>query len=148
MGARRVQAIQASLANLLGRRASPVPETASLPSVKALLEVDRSYREKAAAGELPTIAPRRFNPQSEAWLPVMHSTLGHWHFTALYSNTARAHQLHRTHDWVLIYYYDDEHHEYQNTVVTETHGQYKGLRVVRGREAECGEFYTSREGRT
>jgi hypothetical protein len=28
-----------------------------------------------------------------AWLPVLHSVRGTWHFTALYSNTARAHQL-------------------------------------------------------
>ena len=32
--------------------------------------VDREYREKAVAGTLPTIAPRRFNPAREAWLPM------------------------------------------------------------------------------
>jgi hypothetical protein len=49
----------------------------------------------------------------------------------------RAHDLGRTHDWVVIYFYDDDHRESQCTVVTETHGPMTGKRVVRGREAEC-----------
>jgi hypothetical protein len=44
---------------------------AGLPPVEELLDVDREYREKAAAGTLRTIAPRRFNPRREAWLPVL-----------------------------------------------------------------------------
>lgn len=64
-----------------------------------------------------------------------------WHFTALFSNTARAHELNRTRDWVVIYFYDDDHDEGQHTVVTETSGRLKGRRVVRGREAECRDFY-------
>jgi hypothetical protein len=67
----------------------------------------------------------------------MHAKRGAWHFTALFSNTARAHELGRTRDWVVIYYYDQEHVEAQCTVVTETSGPLAGLRVVRGREAEC-----------
>jgi len=55
----------------------------------------------------------------------------------LFSNTARAHELGRTDDWVVVYYYDADHHEGQNTIVTETQGPMKGNRVVRGREAEC-----------
>jgi len=51
-----------------------------------------AYR-KAADGSLRTIAPKRFNPSGEAWLPVPHAQRGEWHFTALYSNTARAHPL-------------------------------------------------------
>ena len=54
----------------------------------------------------------------------------------LFSNTARAHELGRTRDWVVIYFYDGDHHEGQCTVVTETHGPLAGKRVVRGREAE------------
>ena len=38
--------------------------------------------------------------------------------------------------WVVIYFYDGDHHEGQCTVVTETHGPLAGKRVVRGREAE------------
>jgi putative hydrolase len=94
-------------------------------------------RDKAAADRLPKIAPKRFNPRGEAWLPVLHANRGGWHFTALYSNTPRAHELHKTHDWVVIYFYDDQHAERQHTVVTETRGSLEGLRVVRGREADC-----------
>jgi hypothetical protein len=71
----------------------------------------------------------------------MHAQRGEWHFTALFSNTARAHQLGRTRDWVVIYYYDHDHLESQCTVVTETAGPLKGLRVIRGRELECARHY-------
>jgi putative hydrolase len=106
-----------------------------------LLDVDAEYRRKSARGDLALITPRRFNPEGEAWLPVLHSERGGWHFTALYSNTARAHELGRTRDWVVVYYYDHDHHEYQCTVVTEFRGPLRGKRVVRGREQECREFY-------
>ena len=87
------------------------------------------------------ISPKRLNPEGKAWLPVMHVTKQGWHFTALFSNTALAHQLNRTQDWVVIYFYDDQHHESQHTVVTETHGALTGQRVVPGRETECREYY-------
>ncbi|MEN8800544.1 MAG: helix-hairpin-helix domain-containing protein [Thiogranum sp.] len=144
--ANKVAMVQAWLAQVLGRRRpgprehGPVAE----PPVSLLLQVDRRYREKAEAGELPTIAPERFNPESEAWLPIMHMTRGEWHFTALYSNTARAHQLQRTRDWVVIYFYDDQHHESQHTVVTESRGSLTGQRVVRGRESECLDHYAQK----
>lgn len=111
------------------------------PSVAVLLEVDREYREKAAAGELPKIAPRRFNPEHKAWLPVLHTRFGPWHFTALFSNTERAHDLHRVYDWVVIYYSDPDDVEGQATVVTERRGALTGERVVRGREPECARYY-------
>ena len=137
--AKKVALVQAWLAQVLGRRrrgGSP-REPIAEPPVCLLLQIDRLYRDKAEAGELPTIAPKRFNPSGEAWLPVMHVTNRGWHFTALYSNTARAHQLQRTRDWVVIYFYDDQHHESQHTVVTEVRGSLIGQRVVRGRESEC-----------
>jgi putative hydrolase len=59
----------------------------------------------------------------------------------MYSNTARAHQLQRTRDWVVVYCYDDHHQEDQYTVVTETRGPLAGQRMVRGREIECREYY-------
>jgi hypothetical protein len=46
-----------------------------------LLDVDREYREKAAAGQLRSIAPRRFNPSGEAWLPVLHTQRRERHYT-------------------------------------------------------------------
>jgi hypothetical protein len=102
IGPRRAAMIRNALAGMLGRAigrpAPPVEE----PDIEILLDVDRQYRAKAAAGHLPTIAPRRFNPRGEAWLPILHTERSRWHFTALFSNTARAHELDRTHDWVVI----------------------------------------------
>jgi putative hydrolase len=139
VGARRASALRAVLAQMLGRRPPSRPPSAAGPDVSTLLDVDREYREKAQAGTLPTIAPRRFNPTGEAWLPVLHAQRGPWHFTALYSNTAKAHELRRERDWVVLYFHGDDHVERQHTVVTETRGPLEGRRVVRGREAECGD---------
>ena len=111
------------------------------PSVEVLLGIDQEYREKARAGVLRRIAPRRMNPEGEAWLPVLHTRYGPWHFTALFSNTERAHEMHRTYDWVVIYFRDDAAEEGQATVVTERRGALTGMRVVRGREPECARHY-------
>jgi hypothetical protein len=63
-----------SLTTRLGRVRAPVRLAADAePPVEELLDVDREYREKATAGQLRSIAPRRFNPSSEAWLPVLHT---------------------------------------------------------------------------
>jgi len=146
VGPRRAAAIRANLQSMLSR-SRPRRPTARAgghePGVEVLLDVDREYRDKAAAGRLPTIAPRRFNPSGEAWLPVLHTERDGWHFTALFSNTAQAHQLDRTRDWVVLYFYDDENAEGQHTVVTETHGPLIGRRVVRGRESECRRQYAA-----
>lgn len=64
-----------------------------------------------------------------------------YRITVLFSNTARAHELGRTYDWVVVYFYDGDHQEDQCTVVSETRGPLRGRRVVRGREYECGAFY-------
>ncbi|HEY5701009.1 MAG TPA: helix-hairpin-helix domain-containing protein [Gammaproteobacteria bacterium] len=142
VGRRRATAIRNHLSSALQRVRLPTPaKDVPRPSVTVLLSVDAEYRNKACANELPTIAPKRFNPEGKSWLPVMHVTRDGWHFSALFSNTARAHELHRTHDWVVVYYYDDEHHEGQHTVVTETRGPLTGQRVVRGRESECRACY-------
>ena len=102
-----------------------------------LLDVDREYRRKAEAGGLARIAPRKFNPTGAAWLPVLHTQREGRHYTALFSNTARAHELGRTKDWVVIYFEHDGHED-QCTVVTEYSGPLAGKRVVRGREGESG----------
>lgn len=144
VGTRRATAIAAGLAARLGRaRGVPVRPPVE-PSVGLLLDVDREYREKA--DRLPRISPRRFNPTGERWLPVLHTERGAWHFTALYSNTALAHRLGRTRDWVVVYFHADHEPEGQRTVVTETRGSLAGQRVVRGREAECGEHAPSDGG--
>ena len=136
-GARRAAVVRGALAELLTRIRPHTPRTADEPEVALLLDVDREYREKAASGTLRKIAPKRFNPGGEAWLPVLHTVRGLWHFTVLWSNTARAHELGRTGDWVVVYFHQDTRPEGRRTIVTETHGPARGSRVVRGREAEC-----------
>jgi len=108
-----------------------------VPSAELLLDVDREYRAAAAAGRLFKIAPRRFNPEHEAWLPILHLERDGFAFTAMYSNTELAHHLGRTHDWVIIYFHEPHGPEAQATVVTEHRGARRGHRVVRGREREC-----------
>ncbi len=139
IGSRRAAAIRASLDAMLGRRGAGTPLTppSPPPDVVTLLDVDREYLLKAAAGNLPTIAPRRFNPQAKAWLPILHTRRGPWEFTVHYSNTARAHELGKANDWVVLYFFDGDDRERQCTVVTETRGPAAGARVVRGREDEC-----------
>ena len=151
-GPRRLEGVRDILATMLTRSArgrarrvaelreagaevaSPAPVEAK-PEVDLLLEIDRDYREKAEAGELPRIAPQRNNPNGAAWLPILHRYEDGWHFTALYSNTDRAHELGRVRDWVVIYFERDGH-EGQCTIVTEYRGPRTGKRVVRGREEE------------
>lgn len=72
-GEKRLAGIRDSLAHRLGRvrlghpiaqawPPGPATGPAAWPPVSELLDVDREYREKAAAGQLRLIAPRRFNP--------------------------------------------------------------------------------------
>ena len=151
-GERRVEGVKDALAGILSRSArrrahdrveqaagvaEQEPETAG---VATLLDVDAEYRRKAEAGQLKKIAPRRFNPSGEAWLPVLHTERDGWRFSALFSNTARAHDQDKTHDWVVLYFERDGEEE-QCTVVTETKGALEGKRVVRGRERECRVYY-------
>lgn len=161
-GPRRIELVRAQLAGMLSRRvrgprrprvrAAPsvalkpaLPEGLArhpTPGVDVLLAVDAEYLRRAREGSLPKLAPKRFNPAHERWLPVLDTAHGELRFHALFSNTARAHELGTTHDWVVIYWGDDGR-ENQCTVVTETRGALKGKRVVRGHEAECARFYGS-----
>jgi putative hydrolase len=141
-GPKRVAGIRAALAERLGRVRLPASEPQ--PDVAELLDVDREYREAAAGGRLPRVAPRRFNPTQRAWLPILHTARGDRHYTALFSNTARAHRLDRTDDWVVIYL-DDGRAGGQWTVVTARGGGLRGQRVVRGRELECARLQGFRE---
>ena len=97
----------------------------------------RSWEDFPPAGRATFQAFR----EGEAWLPVLHTQRGDWHFTALFSNTARAHELGRVRDWVVIYGEDKEHGERHYTVVSAAHGPLAGRRVVRGREADCWDWY-------
>ena len=139
-GARRLAGVRDSLAARLSVRRRAHPAAVPLPDVSELLAVDLEYRSKAIGGELPLIAPRRFNPKREQWLPVFHTSRGGVHYTAMYSNTALAHRLDRTRDWVVVYI-DGKDGEQQCAIVTDMHGALAGRRVVRGREHECAVHY-------
>ena len=146
-GEKKVKNIQVSLAGMLStsaqrsrRHSTSQEESKESPEIETLLDIDKEYRHKAKQNQLRKIAPKRFNPEGEAWLPILNTDKKGWKFTALYSNTALAHDLNKTHDWVVIYYERDDQED-QATVVTETKGPLEGKRVVRGREAECREYY-------
>ncbi len=141
-GKKRIAGVKESLGSRLSRSAQHAPRPSKTPPVSELLDVDREYREKADAGRLRKIAPKRFNPTGKSWLPVLHTKRGKRRYTALFSNTALAHELRKTHDWVVLYY-DSGEGERQCTVVTAKQGPLAGSRVVRGREAESAAFYDS-----
>jgi DNA polymerase (family 10) len=144
-GPKKIAGVVDTLASRLRRvRVGAAASAEAPPEVAELLEVDSEYRRKSAAGELRRIAPRRFNPGGEAWLPVLHTERGGRHYTALFSNTARAHELGKTRDWVVLYH-DGGSGERQNTVITAERGPLVGRRLVIGREREC-EAYYGREG--
>ena len=144
LGTKRLAGVRDALAGRLGRVGQRLaPGVAESPDIAEVLDVDRQYREGAAGGSLPRIAPRRFNPRHEAWLPVLHARRGDREYTALFSNTARAHELERTRDWVVLYYDGAGAAERQCTVITAERGPLRGQRIVRGREGECLAYYAS-----
>jgi putative hydrolase len=144
MGAKRVRAVRESLAGRFQRpprkRSNPPADGVFQPSVGELLDIDDQYRRLAEGDGLVRVAPRRFNPGGQAWLPIMHAERGGRRYTAMYSNTGRAHELGVTHDWVVIYR-EGKSGSGQWTVVTSQLGKLKGRRIVRGREAECAAWY-------
>ena len=151
-GEERVRAVWTALAGMLSNTAQRrsrerLSDGAAAgqdePPVAVLLDVDAEYRRKAAAGDLDTIAPKRFNPEGKAWLPILHTRRGDWAFTVLFSNTARAHEAGQTNDWVVIYFERDGQGEEQRTVVTQAQGPLTGRRVVRGREADTRRHYAA-----
>jgi hypothetical protein len=139
IGPKRLRGIVDALAGRLARYRQSGPLSGE-PAVAELLAVDAAYRDSARLNRLPTIAPRRFNPDHEPWLPIYLEERAGWHCRALFSNTALAHRLGQTHDWVVVYF-DDGITSGQRTVVTETRGDLRGRRVVRGRERECRAHY-------
>ena len=98
-------------------------DSAEVPSVDELLDVDREFRRQALAA---------FNARR-----------GERRYAVLYSPTPLARRLRRDRDWVLI---DLERGGPGSrwTVVTERRGALKGKRVVRSREVECFWFYKTR----
>lgn len=140
IGQKRLAGLRDTLATRLGWTHRPQSTgVRQEPSVAELLDVDAEYRGKAASGTLRRIAPRRFNPSGEAWLPILHTQRENRHYTALFSNTARAHEFGTTRDWVVVH--SDALGERQYTIITSQFGDLKNRRIVRGREAECRGYY-------
>src|SRR5439155_24907680 len=112
-GSRRVEGVRTALAGMLSRLArskqrtrmagkhKQAPKRDDRPSVGLLLKIDADHRKPAKAGKLRKIAPRRYNPTGEAWLPVLHTKRQGWTFTALFSNSTQAHESGKTRDWVV-----------------------------------------------
>jgi hypothetical protein len=141
VGPKRLRGIIDALAGRFSRRRRPEASGAE-PPIADLLTVDAEYRRQAEAEVLPTLAPRRFNPHGEPWLPLLSMEHKGWRYRALYSNTALAHRLNRSRDWVVVYFRSGNGSG-QRTVVTESRGELSGRRVVRGREEECREHYVA-----
>ncbi len=147
VGSKRAESILASIDKIArhgeGRRVQPrdhQPKAGVTLPVGVILDVDAEYRRKAAEGRLKMIAPKRLNPEGKKWLPILSTERNGWKFTAMFSNTPRAHELGKTNDWVVVYFTRTGTEE-QCTVVTEQRGPLKGKRVIRGREEECAEHY-------
>src|SRR5207237_1068363 len=86
VGSKRLQGIRDAIAGRFRRLR--IPATAQRePTVADLLAVDQEYRDQAEAGKLPTLTPRRFNPEQRAWLPLLRTERGDWRYRALFSNT-------------------------------------------------------------
>jgi hypothetical protein len=141
IGPKRLRGLIDALAGRLQRNRLPEP-IAGEPPITDLLAIDAEYREQAALDALPTVTPRRFNPEHEPTLPLFATDRNGWRCRALFSNTALAHRLGQTRDWVVISFRDG-FSTGQRTVVTETRGDLRGRRVVRGRERECRAHYLS-----
>jgi len=144
IGDRRQRMIMETLRSILHDSTRMNSAEKNGPGVDLLLKIDKMYRKKAQLGQLKKIAPKRYNPEGTSWLPILHHKDKQWDYRVMYSNTERAHRLHKEHDWVIIHAYDKAHHEYSRTIVTETSGKLKNKRVVRGYEEGCMEYYNVR----
>lgn len=147
VGPRKAGIIRASLTQRLSRsawhrsrRLLQRQDGYAEPPVHLLLEADVDYRHRVRNGLLPRIAPRRHNPGHVAWLLVMHVERSGFDLTLMWSNSARAHRLDKTHDWVVALWEADGHQS-QVTIVTEFRGPLMGKRVVRGREGDTPSRY-------
>jgi len=141
IGEKKLTGIMDSLATRLGRvRKSLRLGTTDAPPVAELLDVDREYRDKAAAGQLQRIASRRFNSGDEAGLPILHTQRGARQYTVVFSPTTHGYHVGKTGDEVVVYY-DGGQAERQCTVITSQHGPLAGKRIVSGRNGECLSHY-------
>ena len=151
VGEKRLRAVRESLAGRgqyqnANRIQSDVRDVTNQIPVGEILDIDDQYRFEAVHKTLPQITPRNNNPTQQAWLPILHTERGDLHYTAMFSNTAHAHQLGTVQDWVVVYLEDHQHTGRHGrwTVITSLFGKLRGQRIVRGREKECQEYYKRR----
>ena len=144
-GAKKVSGVVESLLGRLGRaRRGEAPVAVEEPPVDQLLSVDAEYREKAEAGALRFVNPRNTAGEPPPELPILHTRRAEREYTAVYSNTARAHKLGKTREWVIVHC-ERGPDDLQYAIVTGREGPLAGRRVVRGREAECRAYYHASE---
>lgn len=146
MGRKRLRAVRESLSARFQQKPRALADVRAEPDwqppLAELLSIDEEYRRKADAGRLVQVAPLRFNPTGQVWLPILHTRRDGRRYTAMYSNTARAHEMQTTHDWIVIYR-EGAGASGQWTAITSRRGPLKGRRIIRGREAECAAYYAS-----
>ena len=151
VGEKRLRAVRESLAGR-GRYQHKLPDeedeldVTQQVAVGEILDVDDQYLFETRHNTLPRVSPKHNNPTHEAWLPILHTERGDRHYTALFSNTAHAHQMGTHKDWVVIYLEDHRHIGQHGrwTVITSQFGKLRGKRIVRGREKECEAYYRDR----
>jgi hypothetical protein len=143
LGERRGAMLRKAVADLMSRVRIDAPTAEEEPSVAVLLDIDREYREKAAAGLLPQIPAGEAKRAGDSVVPVLHARRDPWYFTAIYASGARGPHGHAD-DAVLIYFHSERNPEAQRTVAGERRGPLAGRRVVRGREAACSELFGQR----
>ena len=137
LGEKRLRAINDFITS---RSVEPPRQEDNPPPVAQLLELDREYRRRVKADQLPKVAPQQNNPEGRRWLPIWHTEIPSGHYSVLFSNTKRAHELGMTGDWVVIYR-DGPGTKGRWTVITAQFGPLRGRRIVRGRESECSSYY-------
>lgn len=134
VGPRRAAAIRSGLQAAKIRRRRFLSR--SEPPARRLLALDRLYWRKAARGELPRVAPDRFNPLAEAWLPLMHIESRGWWFSVMNANAGRADGLATAGSDVRIYFAGQGACERVRLIESVRSGS-SIRRRVRGREAEA-----------
>ncbi len=79
VGPKRLRGLIDALAGRLARMRLPEPVRGE-PSVADILEVDAEYHRRADENRLPTLSPRRFNPENQPWLPLYNTDRRGWRF--------------------------------------------------------------------
>jgi hypothetical protein len=118
IGPRRLQRLREALAQR-HRPGSPLPGE---PPVADLLHIDAEFR-RVAGGQF-----------------LLAGECAGFHWRAHFAQSALAHRLEQTRDWVEVRF-DDGRQAGERIVLTEQHGDLAGRRVVRGREDECRTLY-------